>query len=609
MKKQITMFIAGVCVAQILAVMPVTAADNSRIAGANVLDTNHAAAWSVQQNLQVGSTIYGDRDAVFKSLPDALIGADWVQTACDSKGYDGNLAELTLTEESAVIVALDARVSPAPAWIGDWTLTAATVQSDKDVTYNLYAKDCKGTVMLGTNGQASGCVNYAVFVTESGIADALFAQGDANRDGAVNADDAVTLQKYLLTEINDISLSADMDENGKLNAVDLTLLKRNLMTVPDEPDISVVPYDQRTFSFQVGNLFNQSNTDTLGLKEAAGTETVTVWKAQNSGDHYCNGVCLAAYKDKLYCQWQSSKTDEDSADTHVMYAVSSDGGRTWSDAKVLAQNIGDGYCTSGGWLATENQLVAYINFWDNSLSVTGGWTYYITSQDGEKWTVPKQVTMADGKPLSGVFEQDPHVLSTGRIINAAHFQSGLFVCPIYTDDPSGVAGWKKSDFNATGNGTQSVELEPSIFVQSDGTLCMIFRDQSGSYKKLISYSFDDGATWSKVQKTDMPDARTKQSAGNLSDGTAFMAGCPVNNSLRSPLAITLSADGKNFTQAFLLRSNSSDPALVYEGKAKRLGFHYCKSLVAGGYLYVGYATNKEAVEITIVPEASLMMNQ
>ena len=584
------------------------AAAADRIAGLTVHDSEHAAAWSLQQNLQPGSAIYGDRDAAFTEIPAALLGCDWVQTACDSKSFAGDLAELSLGEASAVIVALDARVSPAPAWLSDWTLTAATAQSSKDVTYRLYAKECTGAVTLGENGQSAGCVQYAVFAADAGVSDLLFAKGDADRDGTVDVSDAVALVKYLLAETGDISRSADMDGNGRLNAADLTLLKRALLSAPDEPEIPVVPYDQRTFSFSVGNLFNQSNTDTLGLKEPEGLQTVTVWRAGSSGDHYCNGVCLAAYQGKLYCQWQSSATDEDSADTHVMYAVSSDGGKTWSDAKILAQNIGNGYCTSGGWLATDSGLFAYINLWDSSLDPTAGWTYYITSQDGESWTAPKQVTMADGKPLAGVFEQDPHVLATGRIVCASHLQPGLTVCPIYTDDPSGVTGWKKGDFTATPNGTQSVEMEPSLFTQSDGTLCMIFRDQSSSYRKLISYSFDDGATWSKVQKTDMPDARTKQSAGNLSDGTAFMAGCPVTNSLRSPLAVTLSADGKSFTKAFLLRSNSSDPALVYEGKAKRLGFHYCKSLVAEGNLYVGYATNKEAVEITIVPEVSLMLN-
>jgi len=137
---------------------------------------------------------------------------------------------------------------------------------------------------------------------------------------------------------------------------------------------------------------------------------------------------------------------------------------------------------------------------------------------------------------------------------------------------------------------------------------MIFRDQNSSYRKIISYSLDDGVTWSKPLQSEMPDARTKQSAGNLSDGTAFMAGSPVTNSLRSPLAVVLSADGKTFDTAFLLRSNASDPELIYEGKAKRKGFHYCKSAVYEGYLYVGYATNKEAVEISIVPEASLMLS-
>ncbi len=95
----------------------------------------------------------------------------------------------------------------------------------------------------------------------------------------------------------------------------------------------------------------------------------------------------------------------------------------------------------------------------------------------------------------------------------------------------------------------------------------------------------------------------------LSDDTAFMAGSPVTNSLRSPLAVVLSSDGKTFGTAFLLRSNESDPELIYEGKAKRKGFHYCKSAVYDGYLYVGYATNKEAVEISIVPEESLMLRE
>lgn len=352
-------------------------------------------------------------------------------------------------------------------------------------------------------------------------------------------------------------------------------------------------------------VLDQSNADTLSLSYPEGLETVTVWKAADEGDHYCNGVCITKFKDKLYCQWQSSETDEDAPDTHIRYAVSSDGGKSWSEAKDLPADIEGGYCSSGGWLAANDSLVAYINFWPDDISPRGGYTYYVTSNDGENWSSPQQVMMADGTPLDAIFEQDPQILENGRIVNAAHFQKGLMACPIYTDDQTGVSGWRKAKFTPTDKGDTSREMEPSIFERKDGTLVMIFRDQDSSFTKRSAFSKDKGETWSEVIETSVPDARTKQSAGNLSDGTAFMVGSPVNNKLRSPLAILLSDDGQIFDKAYLLRSNESDPEVVYDGKAKRKGFHYVKCFVCDGNLYAGYATNKEAVEITIIPETSL----
>ncbi len=104
----------------------------------------------------------------------------------------------------------------------------------------------------------------------------------------------------------------------------------------------------------------------------------------------------------------------------------------------------------------------------------------------------------------------------------------------------------------------------------------------------------------------MPDSRAKQSAGNLPDGTAFQVNNPVTTNRRSPLVVTLSHDGKLFDKAFVLRAGGSElQAQRYAGKAKTLGYNYPKSLVHDGFLYVGYATNKEDVEITRVPLASL----
>ncbi|MBO7325611.1 MAG: exo-alpha-sialidase [Bacteroidales bacterium] len=357
-------------------------------------------------------------------------------------------------------------------------------------------------------------------------------------------------------------------------------------------------------------LFNASNTNTLGLTMAEGTETITVFAPSNATDHFSHGAVMIAFKGNLYCMWQSSKQDEDSEDTWVAYSRSEDEGATWSQPMVLAESIANGYCSSGGWYATEDSLIGYINTWPAGLNPKGGYTRYVASADGINWTAPADVLMADGSRLNGIFEQDPHVLPDGRIVNAAHMQPGLHITPLYTDDASGLRGWKRGEFAYTDNGAQSVEMEPSLFQQANGDLVMIFRDQNSSYRKLAAVSKDRGETWSKAQKTNMPDARTKQSAGNLPDGTAFMAGNPVSNKRRVPLVLTLSSDGNVFNQAYLLRSDDDIQALRYPGKAKssNSGYSYPKSMVAGDYLYVSYATNKEDIQFTRVPLASIALN-
>ena len=373
--------------------------------------------------------------------------------------------------------------------------------------------------------------------------------------------------------------------------------------------------DDAPFSV-VDGLYNATDKETMGLDYASGAETFTVWAAKDDGPHYANGVVMTAFKGKLYCMWQTSAKDEDAEDTYVAYAVSTDGGMTWSEPMVLCPTVDNGYCASGGWLATDNLLIGYINVRTKDIANSGGFTQYVQSEDGLSWTQPHDVTMADGSQLNGIFEQDPHVLSDGRIIGAAHFQPGLKLCPIYTDDSTGRTGWTKGEFAYTDNGTQSAELEPSFFQQQNGQLVMVMRDQKGSYQTLAATSNDRGETWTKAIKTNMPDSRAKQCAGNLPDGTVFYVNNPgrvtnsSNTTWRVPLALTLSADGKTFDRSYLLRSGKSGdyPARRYEGKAKTLGYSYPKALVHGGYLYVSYATNKDDAQLTRVPINNISLN-
>lgn len=355
-----------------------------------------------------------------------------------------------------------------------------------------------------------------------------------------------------------------------------------------------------------GEVLNLTDPDTLGLQVAEGTQTVTIFAPDEGARQFNHGVVLIPFKDRLYAQWQSSDRDEDAPETVVLYSVSEDGAE-WSEPKALTEPWDEGYKSSGGWWTDGETLVAYINVWPADVDPRGGNVEYVTSTDGENWSEPERVLMADGSPLDGIFEQDPHALPSGRIINSAHFQPGLIATPIYTDDPLGVGGWHKGAFQNLPHEDPSItrELEPSWFVRADGAAVTIFRDQGNTFYKIASVSHDDGETWSSPVLTNMPDARTKQSAGNLPDGTAFMVGNPTASKSRFPLAVVLSEDGYRFDRAFLLRSSADMQPLRFEGQYKRPGYSYPKSIVWNDYLYVSYATNKEDAELTRVPLSSL----
>ena len=336
------------------------------------------------------------------------------------------------------------------------------------------------------------------------------------------------------------------------------------------------------------------------MLKAAEVKTYTIFRAAEGTDHYANGVVMTEFKGTLYCMWQSSPKDEDTDDTWVAYSRSSDGGRTWNKPVALAVPSATDYCTSGGWLVRGGTLTAFIDLWQKGLEPRGGRTYYMTSTDGSTWSPLKPVLMADGTPMQGVLEQDPYRLKDGRLVGAAHFMPGLHICPVYTDDPNGVSGWRKASFEAEDKGKTSREIEPSQYVRPDGTLVMLFRDQSSSFRKLASYSTDRCASFTKPAITDYLDGRTKQCAGNLPDGRAFMVSCPSGSKERWPLVLQLSKDGRTFSENITLRTKEELPPQRYQGRYKTLGYSYPKAFCSGGKLYIGYSVNKEDVECTIV---------
>ena len=358
---------------------------------------------------------------------------------------------------------------------------------------------------------------------------------------------------------------------------------------------------QETLPYIADGLLDSTHIETLGLRVCPAVKTVTIFSPTDETMHYANGVVMTAFKNTLFCMWQCSQTDEDAPETSVVMSKSTDEGHTWSSPVVIAAANDSCYCTSGGWISTTDTLVAFINTWPKHLQPIGGFTQYIISTNGNNWSEPKPVRMNDGQVMSGVIEQDPYAIACGRIIGAVHFQPGLHIAPVYTDSPTGLNGWKRAYFTGHDRGKQSREIEPSLYQRRDSTLVMIFRDQASSFCKMASMSKDNGETWTEPMVTNIPDARVKQSAGNLPDGTVYLTGNPTGAKRRWPLVVLFSKDGICFDKAILLRKGGNDlQTQRYPGKAKTLGYNYPKSMVHNRKLYVAYATNKEDVEYTVV---------
>ena len=339
-----------------------------------------------------------------------------------------------------------------------------------------------------------------------------------------------------------------------------------------------------------------NDTLSLGLRKCEDIKWIEVFHSEG----YVNNAVLTHFKGKYYCMWQQSEKDEDSPDTGIMYAACLDG-EAWSQPCVLVPPSDEFFASPGGWIQRGDSLTAIINYIFAADRSRGGKAFYSTTSDGTRWSGPKPVLSAEGTPIEGIFEQDPLTLSDGRIVGAVHFQPGTTLCPLYTDDPSGIRGWRKADF-PEGEGHP---IEPSQYRASDGNLVMLMRDQKSSFVKLYSISTDRGGSWSAPFYTNIPDSRSKQCAGTLSDGRSFWVGNPTGNKSRRALVLSLSEDGYLFDQAFLLAGPRDLPPRRKDGRYKTLGYNYPKACVVGDTLWIALSINKEDIVVIRIPIITL----
>lgn len=133
-----------------------------------VNDTENAADWSTQINIQAGDDMFGDRTYTIDTLPPVYAGSDWIRTAADSKAYtDPVLVTFDVTADVEVLIVHDSRITTKPVWLtANWTDTGNTVVDSLGVSYEVYTRSytAGSSVSLGQNGESAGVIGYSVIV-------------------------------------------------------------------------------------------------------------------------------------------------------------------------------------------------------------------------------------------------------------------------------------------------------------------------------------------------------------------------------------------------------------------------------------------------------------
>jgi len=319
---------------------------------------------------------------------------------------------------------------------------------------------------------------------------------------------------------------------------------------------------------------------------------------------YNHHASVTTFRNQFIAIWSNGRIDEDAPGQRVVFARSTDFFH-WSAPEVLAEPSpyrGDtaNVLTAAGFHRFGDTLVAYYGEYSPKRQHTHLWAR--TSTDGKHWSAPLDMHV----PVNP--NHGPQAIAGNRLVI-----SGNFTFP-YTDDPSGLSGWKMSSFypdilyredNPATFYAPAAKMgypplcEGSFFQTDDGRLHMLLRVTGKGWKGRLwlTESKDRGEHWSLPVETEFTDNDSKFHFGRLPDGRFYYVGIPdtLHHYARTPLVLALSKDGLSFDKQYIIADQPY--TLKKEGLWKGGQYGYPHTMIDKGYLYVIISRQKEAIEV------------
>ncbi len=207
-------------------------------------------------------------------------------------------------------------------------------------------------------------------------------------------------------------------------------------------------------------------------------------------------------------------------------------------------------------------LIIYFKI-GNKVSDWTGWL--VRSKDGGK-TWSRREPLQEG--LLGPIKNKP-IFNKGRIIAPTSIEEGGWRLYFEYSDDMGKT-WKRTDYVAMNEGIKIIQ--PAIMVLKDGRLAAVARTRNEHIG--ITYSSDNGETWSKIELISTPNNNSGLDAVTLKDGRHALIcndrpvpkGVKNGKGVRTPLSVMLSDDGVNWRHWITLEespiSQYSYPSII-----------------------------------------------
>lgn len=356
-------------------------------------------------------------------------------------------------------------------------------------------------------------------------------------------------------------------------------------------------------------MINNKNFDVKQAKRPI-TETTKVFEATKDAQ-YAHHPYLCRFNGRFIALFSNGVVHEDDAGQRAVLCYSDDF-KTWTKPKALEvtgkKNSVDTAC---GLFVDGDTLYVYVGtyFYDKTHTQENGGRvfedkghedtrlYVLTSKDGVHFSSPTDTG------LKMVPNMTPKRMKNGEVVVC-----GNFLLPVNKNFSNNPNAWEicgldtkqivddSESFYAVseGLGIETVVCEADIFEKDDGTYISLFRSQKkGFFGLLYASTSKDLRSWSLPKKTAFSNDTSKFSVGRLKDGRFFYIGNALVGGGRNPLVLSLSADGENFTEHFVLGEDK--PPIRYRGFAKGGTYGYPYAFEDDGFFYAIYSINKEDV--------------